>query len=435
MKNTHQDTLDFVEENDIRFVRLSFCDLFGNHKNMSLYANGLAGAFERGVPFDASLIDCFAGAERSDLTLWPDPDTFQVLPWRPQQGRVARYFCNIKNPDGSPFVADSRNCLSREIQRLARLGLECRIGWECEFMLFQTLEDGSPSRIPNDQGGYFDIAPLDCGENIRREICLSLEELGMVAERSHHNSAPGQNCIFFGSQDILKAADSYLSFKSAVKALARTNGLFASFMPKPFPDVDGNGLHISLSLFKNGINILKTSPFEHSSESESFLAGILEESPGITAFLNPVPNSYARLGASHAPEYVTWSKLNHSQLIRVPSETGQKACMELRGPDPTINPYLALALILHAGMDGIDKKLPLPQPFEGRLDVPVSSLTRLPRNLAEALTLAQNSECVHSVIDPDVLNAYFAYKNAEHEKRSLSEDLWKYDFEHDFSRL
>lgn len=418
MNNTISDVLKFVHENDVKFVRLAFCDPFGFQKNISIPAAELSSAFEYGVSFDAGAIRGFSDVTMSDLFLFPDPLTLTVLPWRPGPGRVIRFYCDIKHPDGSAFLSDGRDILKRVTQRAAAMGYVCKIGAECEFYLFKTDENGDAISEPLDYGGYLDIAPLDRGENVRREICLSLEEIGISPESSHHEQGPGQNEIDFKFDDALTCADNILTVKSVVKAIASRNGLYASFMPKPLPQCAGNGMHINVSLEQNGQNIFRSRGDGHSAVAESFIAGILAKATEISLFLNPLANSYERLGTFEAPRYVSWSHQNRSQLIRIPAATSsERARMELRSPDPSINPYIAFALIISAGLYGIENKLPLPPAIDADLysvdGVQSASPTELPRTLAQAIELAVGSELVKNELGPDLAAKYFAIKLEE----------------------
>ena len=372
MKRTAQDILNFVEDNDVKFVKLTFCDIFGNQKNVSLFASELPRAFEQGISFDGSSIAGFMNIEESDLILWPDPDTATVLPWRPAEGRVMRMYCDITLPDGKPFEGNCRGYLQSVVKRARAMGLTVNVGCECEFYLFETDESGNPTHIPLDHGGYFDIPPLDKGENIRREICFAIEEMGLHPEHSHHESGHGQNEVCFRYTTALKSADNLNTFKSTVKAIAARNGLFASFMPKPLANQPGSGLHVNVSL----------------------------------------PNSYARLGANEAPLYVSWSRQNRSQLVRLPSAHGEYCRVELRGPDPAGNPYLVIGLILAAGLDGIEHSLPLPEAVNRNLFHPsaAAGLDSLPRTLREAITVAGQSEFISRELPVALMNKYFEYQ-------------------------
>ena len=418
MNSTASDVLEFIKENDVKFIRLGFCDPLGLQKNISIMADELPLAFENGVSFDAHAIDGFRDVTHSDLLLFPDPATLNVLPWRPGPGRVVRFYCDIKNPDGSAFLHDGRYILGQVIKRAEKTGYVCKIGTECEFYLFTTDENGEPTDVTLDNGGYFDISPLDKGENIRREICLALEEMGIKPERSHHEQGPGQNEIDFKFDDALASADNLLTFKSVVKAIALRNGLFASFMPKPIASAAGSGIHINLSLARNGLNIFKSKTCEELSEpAESFIAGILSKIHEITLFLNPTANSYERFGDFEAPQYVSWSHQNRSQLVRIPAAVGDRVRMELRSPDPSANPYLAFSLILAAGLDGIEQRLLLPPSVDMDLytaDESVTrSFTRLPDSLKKAIDFSENSIFVKSVIGEDFLQKYIALKKEE----------------------
>lgn len=419
MNTTITEVLQFVKENDVKFIRLAFCDLFGNPKNISIMPSELPQAFEEGVSFDAHAIKGFTDISQSDLFLFPDPTTLSVLPWRPQQGRVVRFYCDIKNPDESIFWGDTRAILKTAVARAEQKGYLCKVGAECEFYLFKTDEDGMPTTIPFDNGSYLDVAPLDKGENVRREICLCLEEMGITPESSHHEQGPGQNEIDFKFSDALTCADNFATFKTVVKAIATRNGLFASFSPKPLINKSGSGLHINLSLSRNGHNIFKNSQEGHSQEAESFISGILHKTPEMTAFLNPLPNSYQRFGKNEAPKYVSWSHGNRSQLIRIPPATGEKVRMELRSPDSSCNPYLAFALVISAGLYGIEQGLSLPESHNIDLYTADKSITEtlasLPRNLGIALELAKTSDFIKNTLSTEVLSKFLSLKESEYQ--------------------
>jgi glutamine synthetase len=421
-----KEVLQFVKENDVKFIRLAFCDLLGAQKNISIMPDELDRAFETGISFDASAISGFMNVEKSDLFLYPDPGTLSILPWRPQQGRVVRFFCDIKHPDKRDFEGNTRNILRQAIQRAEKMGYICRIGAECEFYLFKTDENGNPTDIPYDNGSYLDIAPLDKCENVRREICLTLEQMGIKPESSHHEQGPGQNEIDFRYSDALTAADNFITFKSVVKAISAINGLFASFMPKPVMDKSGNGLHINLSLLKNNFNIFNSGNSDYSSYAESFIAGVLDKISDITAFANPLVNSYARFGSFEAPKYISWSHQNRSQLIRIPAATGEYARMELRSPDPSCNPYLTFALILQAGLDGIEKSLELPKPTDFNMYKPskdkLENIRVLPDNLKHALNILSQSDFVSNILPQEMVSKYLEIKLAEWSKYTQSTD-------------
>lgn len=439
MKETIAEVLRFVEENDVKFIRLVFCDIFGTQKNISILPGELPRAFEKGISFDASAVRGFMHVDESDLFVVPDATTLSILPWRPSQGRVIRFFCDVKYPDGTPFEGNARSLLQNAAKQAESMGYVCKIGSECEFYLFETDEKGYPTNIPHDYAGYCDIAPKDRGENVRREICLSLEQMGIKPESSHHEQGPGQNEIDFKYSDALSAADNLVTFRAAVRNIAARNGLYATFLPKPLPGKSGSGLHINLSLFKDGVNLFKTSGMEHSQEAESFMAGILEKIPEITAFLNPLPNSYRRFGEFEAPKYVTWSHQNRSQLIRIPASEGENSRMELRSPDPSCNAHLTFALLLLAGLDGIQRGVKLCPPFDFDLyqasGEQLKDIRMLPKTLKEAIALAKGSEFVKSVVPKRLLDNYCQEKQAQWERYTKAKDQDQFDHDFYFTNL
>lgn len=430
MNQAVSEVLEFLRENDVKFVKLAFCDLFGAMKNVAIVSQELPAAFKNGVSFDAHSIKGFRDATESDLFLFPDPRTLTTLPWRPGPGRVVRFFCDIKNPDGSPFRYDARNILRNVEQRCLDLGFSCKVGAECEFYLFKTDEFAEPSENTIDKGEYFDIAPLDKGENIRREICLTLEEMGINPESSHHERGPGQNEIDFKFSSPLNCADNFMTFKSVVKMISSRNGTHASFMPKPIAETAGNGMHINLSLSQDGKNIFENIGKGQSKAAESFIAGILSKTPEMTVFLNPIINSYERFGEFEAPKYVSWSHQNRSQLVRIPAANDERGRMELRSPDPSLNPYLAFALILSAGLDGIENDLKLADSLDVDLysadDKITGNLACLPENLTEAVYLAQRSDFVKKTLGEDLLSKYLAVKKEEAKAFALCADKKKF---------
>jgi len=418
MNSTASEVLEFLRESDVKFLRLSFCDLFGVQKNIAIMADELEYAFTHGISFDAGAIRGFEDAASSDLLLFPDPATLAVLPWRPGPGRVARFYCDIKNPNGEIFLSDGRFILKQVSDKFSKLGYTCKIGAEIEFYLFKTDENGEPTDEPLDRGSYCDLSPLDRGENMRREICLTLEEMGIQPEASHHERGPGQNEVDFKFSDALSCADNFLTFKSVVKAIGARNGLYASFMPKPIADTAGNGLHINISLSQNGRNVFKSEPGAGGAKlTDSFIAGVLARTPEMTLFLNPLANSYERFGAHDAPKYVSWSHQNRSQLVRIPAATGEKIRMELRSPDPSINPYIAFALIMSAGLEGIERDLPLPPAVNADLYTAdeniTGSLTALPTSMKEAIALTEGSEFIKGVVGEKLFTTYLSAKKAE----------------------
>lgn len=442
MDQTIKEILDFVYENDIKFVKLQFCDIFGNLKNISIMSSQLKKAFLHGISFDASSIKGFLNIEDSDLFLFPDPSTISILPWRPQEGRVARFLCDIKTPDGRIFEGDSRNILKNAMNELWKLGYRAQVGAECEFYLFKTDDNGNPTLEPHDNAGYFDVAPLDKGENIRREICLTLEEMGLVLEGSHHESGPGQNEIDFMYCTPLISADNLITFKNVVKTIASLNGLHASFMPKPLKEKSGSGLHINLSLTKGGKNIFLIEE-KYKQDSESFIAGIMNRIKEITAILNPTVNSYKRFGSCEAPKYITWSHKNRSQLIRIPASTGEFSRMELRSADCSCNPYIAFALLIYAGIEGIKKQMRLAHATDGNLydlsNNDKSKVEELPNNLGEALHHMNKGDFVRNILGDSTYNKFVKEKINElkgyEENINVSSNISSWEIEKYFNIL
>lgn len=391
---SYDEVMTFVEEEDVKFIRLAFCDIHGKQKNISIMPNQLKKAFSDGISFDASAVDGFGDIVKSDLFLHPDPSTLTILPWRPSHGRVVRMFCDIKYPDGRHYENDCRYILKRATEEAAKKGISCFFGSELEFYLFKTDENGEPTKEPFDHAGYMDIAPDDKGENVRREICFTLLDMGISPESSHHEEGPGQNEIDFRYSGALNAADNAITFKSVIHTVARRNGLFADFSPKPLLHESGNGMHINISLRSE----------DGRDYTDNFMAGILAHIVEMTAFLNPTEDSYKRLGEHKAPKYVTWSPENRSQLIRIPAEKGEYKRIELRSPDPCANPYIAYALLIYAGLDGIEKNLKPSEPLNVNLYTAgaeiTDRLTNLPDTLAKARAAAANSEFIKRIL-PD----------------------------------
>ncbi len=399
---TEQEVLEFVEENDVKFIRLAFVDLFGALKNISIMPTQLHRALNGSVSFDASAVKGFCDISHSELFLRPDPKTITLLPWRPQTGRVARMMCDCLTPDGKPFEGYSREILRRQVEKARALGLTFRIGTEYEFYLFQADEAGNITLQPQDRAGYMDVSPLDKGENVRRDICLTLENMNIMPESSHHEQGPGQNEIDFHYAGALTAADHAMSFKTAVRTIANQYGLCASFMPKPLRDESGNGLHINLSIERGGVNIFAQENGKLSNDAQHAIAGILSRIREISLFLNPLPSSYQRLGCCEAPKRINWSFGNRSQLVRIPAAEAGSGRMELRSPDPACNPYLAFALVLAAAMEGITEVTPLQEPLKDSGE--------LPDNLEEAIALASKSSFIREVLPESVIEAYLEEK-------------------------
>ena len=399
---TAQEVFDFVKEEDVKFIRLAFCDTLGRQKNISILPSELRRAFEDGISFDASAICGFGGAEKSDLLLFPDPSTLNILPWRPSHGKVVRMFCDIRHPDGTPFSRDTRAILRRAVADAKAAGITVQFGAEIEFYLFKTDENGDPTTVPHDRAGFLDVAPLDRGENVRRDICLTLEEMGIRPISSHHEMGPGQNEIAIEAYDPLTAADHCVTFRNLVGTIAARNGLSAHMGPKPLPSWDGSGFHISLSASRDGRSLFL--PDENGvlpTEGQSFLAGVLHHIPAMTLLLNSSAASYERLGNHDALKDVGWSSIGRGQLVRLPMPRGNSARMELRSPDNLCNPYLAYALVMAAGLDGIEKGMALCAP-----DRPTG--ISLPDTLQQAAVLASESPFLKTVLPEGTLRAYLA---------------------------
>jgi glutamine synthetase len=405
MNGSQREAADLIESSDIKFVRLAFCDVFGVQKNISVQASEIERAFLQGIAFDASSIAGFRDPSHSDLFLFPDPETMMLLPWRPSRGGVARFFCEIRNPDGTPFSADCRKFLADTEQLLAEHDLRCDIGAECEFYLFKLDENGNPTDIPIDRAGYFDIAPADGGENVRREICQTLEAMGIQPERSHHEQGPGQNEIDFRYSNALSAADNVITFKQVVSTVAARNGLWASFAPKPIKGEAGNGFHINCSISHSDIRAAADE-----SLFQSFMAGVLAHTPEMTTVLNPLAESYARLGKDKAPDRVSWSPSNRSQLIRIPAADAMHQRMELRSPDASCNPYLAFALVMRAGLDGILSGMTPPPPCNQNLlqctQAVQAQYPALPSDLLSARRMAAESKFMQDALPAHLFAAY-----------------------------
>ena len=400
MKYSKDDVIQYVQEEDVKFIRLTFCDVFGKQKNIAIMPDELPRAFEYGISFDASSISGFGDETRSDFLLRPDPETIMPFPWRPEHGRVVQMFSGIYHPDGTPFACDTRNLLKTAVADAKKAGLAFTFGAEQEFYLFRLDENGNSTKIPCDEAGYMDIAPEDRGENIRREICLTLEQMGIRPESSHHEEGPGHNEIDFRYADPLIAADSTMTFQRVVKAVAHMNGMAADFSPKPLEDAPGNGFHINMSL----------RPLNSEETFSNMIAGILTNARAMTAFMNPCEDSYKRLGRHKAPGYVSWSRENRSQLIRIPAAVGEYRRAELRSPDPTANPYLAFALMIYAGMDGILNKTALCEPadinfYTAGFDV-LSASEKLPGSYREACEIAASSDFIKAHIPAEILAVY-----------------------------
>ena len=400
MTYTKDEVIQFCIEEDVKFIRLAFCDVWGKQKNISIMADELERAFGYGIALDGSAIAGFGGEVHSDLLLHPDADTLVILPWRPEQGKVARMFCSITYPDGRPFECDTRTLLKNAVEDAEKAGFSFYFGAEQEFYLFKLDENDEPTKIPYDKAGYMDLAPFDRGENIRREICLTLEQMGINPESSHHEEGPGQNEIDFRYSDPLTAADNVMTLQTVVNTIAHRNGLFADFSPKPLDDKPGNGFHINVSVRSENNN----------QNSMAFMiAGVLDKAVEMTAFLNPTEKSYARLGNNKAPRYVSWSSENRSQLVRIPAAEGPYKRAELRSADPSVNPYIAFSLMIYSGLYGIKNEIDLPFVADFNLftadEETLSKFKKLPENL-EMAKKAADSDFIKKYIPKRIFDIY-----------------------------
>ena len=433
---SREDIIRIVEEEDVEFIRLQFTDMFGMLKNVALTASQLERALDNQCMFDGSAIDGFVRIEESDMYLYPDYNTFEIFPWRPQQGKVARLICDVYRPNGEPFEGDPRYVLKKVLKEAERMGYTFHVGQECEFFLFDTDESGRPSTDTREMAGYFDVGPVDMAENVRRDIVLNLEEMGFAVEASHHELAPAQHEIDLEYMDGLTAADNIMTFKMAVKTIAKRHGLHATFMPKPKAGINGSGMHINMSLAdQSGHNVFidETDGLGLSRIAYQFMAGILAHMKEITMLTNPLVNSYKRLVPGYdAPVYVTWSAAaNRSALIRIPCTRGSNTRIELRCPDSAVNPYLALAACLAAGLDGIKQEMEPPKSVDANIFAMTEEqmddlgIEQLPETLGEALEAFEHSSFVRKVLGEHVYTKYLAAKSAEWKKFRAEVTDWE----------
>ena len=437
MGYTKEDIIRIVREEDIKFIRMQFTDIFGQLKNVAITASQIEKALNNQITLDGSSIEGFVRINESDQYLYPDLDSFVVFPWRPQHGKVARLICDVHNPDGTPFVGDPRGVLERALAKAKTMGFDAfNVGPEAEFFLFKTDEEGRPTTQTNDEAGYFDLGPLDHGESTRREICMALEQMGFEIEASHHEVAQGQHEIDFKYADALRTADNIMTFKLAVKTLAQKNGLHATFMPKPIFGINGSGMHTNMSLFRDGKNAFYDPSDKRglSKEAYSFIAGILAHVQGMAAVTNPLVNSYKRLVPGYeAPCYVAWSASNRSALIRIPSARGQSTRVELRCPDPCCNPYLALAVCLAAGLDGIEKGMtPPPEITDNIYEMDEKAraehgIENLPGTLVDAIDLMKEDPLILDTLGEHVASNYIAGKEKEWNEYRIRVSSWERD--------
>lgn len=423
MQSYHKkDIIELVKQKEINFIKMQFVDIFGNLKNVSITSSQIQKALDGQIMIDGSSIEGFVRVNESDQYLKPDLDSFTILPWEENYGRVARLICDVYNADNTPFIGDPRGVLKNALKKAKDMGYCFNVGPECEFFLFHLDADGKPTTKTNDEAGYFDLGPLDKGENVRQEICLILENMGFEIEASHHEVAAGQHEIGFKYADALKAADNIMTFKLAVKTIAQKNNLHATFMPKPIFGVCGSGMHTNMSLFQNNNNIFfdNTDNRKLSKEAYSFIAGIMKHIKAITALANPLVNSYKRLVPGYeAPCYIAWSTGNRSALIRVPIARGQSTRIELRSPDPACNPYLTFAACLEAGLDGIKRNLTPPMEITGNIydmediDLSQNHIEKLPTLLIEALEELQKDKLISGSLGNHIISQYILGKTHE----------------------
>ena len=431
---TKKDILKLVEEEDVEFIRLQFTDLFGSMNNLAITSSHLKKALDNKVMFDGSSIEGFVRVDESDLYLYPDYSTFAMFPWRPQHGKVARLICDVYRPDGTCYEGDPRYLLKKVISEAEQEGYMFQVGPECEFFLYHLDDNGLPTDITHEQAGYFDMGPLDFGENARRDMVMTLEEMGFEIEASHHENAPAQHEIDFRYDEALTTADNIMTFKVAVKTIAKRHGLHATFMPKPKSEVDGSGMHINMSLSRDGVNLFQDAqdPNGLSKEAYYFLGGIFAHIKAMTLIFNPLVNSYKRLVPGYeAPTCICWSARNRTPLVRIPATRGEDTRIELRSPDPACNPYLALALCLAAGLDGIRKKMSPPPSLEGDMYLLSPEERRnqgiedLPGNLKEAVDAFEKDPLMKEVLGEEVCRKYVWAKRREWESYNAQISAWE----------
>ena len=431
------DIFRMVEEEDVEFIRLQFTDIFGTLKNIAITSSQLEKALDNKCMFDGSSVEGFVRIEESDMYLYPDYDTFEIFPWRPQQGKVARLICDVYTPDGKPFEGDPRWILKKTIKEANEMGYRFDVGPECEFFLFASDESGRPTTDSDEQAGYFDLGPNDLGENIRRDMVLTLEDMGFEIEASHHEVAPAQHEIDFKYDEALKTADNIMTFKLTVKTIAKRHGLYATFMPKPKFGISGSGMHINMSLATEaGKNIFadEKGKIGLSDDAYHFIAGIMKHARGMSAITNPLVNSYKRLVPGYeAPVYIAWSAKNRSPLLSLPASRGNGTRVELRNPDPTANPYLVLALCLAAGLDGIKNKIEVPDSVDCNIyemtpgERRAAGIENMPADLKEAVDCLVADEFLCSVLGEHITTKYVEAKMKEWENYTTRVSQWEID--------
>lgn len=431
---TKQDIFNMVEEEDVEFIRLQFTDMFGTLKNVAITSSQLEKALNNECMFDGSSIEGFVRIEESDMYLYPDLDTFVIFPWRPQQGKVARIICDVYTSDRKPFEGDPRYILKKAVEDATQMGYRFDVGPECEFFLFNQDEDGQPTTISTERAGYFDLGPIDLGENARRDMVLTLEDMGYEIEASHHEVAPAQHEIDFRYDEVVKTADNIMTFKLAVKTIAKRHGMYATFMPKPKADMNGSGMHVNMSLFKDGENIFydKDAKDGLSQEALWFMGGLMKHIKAITAVANPLVNSYKRLMPGYeAPIYIAWSVTNRSPLIRIPASRGETTRVELRSPDSAANPYLTLAVCLAAGLEGIREKIMPPESINRNIfelseeERKALNIDVLPTNLMHALQELKKDKFICNVLGEHICSKYIEAKEKEWDRYKASVTDWE----------
>ena len=401
MRYHADEVIQYVKEEDVKFIRLAFSDVIGNQKNISIMPYEIEKAFNEGISFDASSILGFEEELHSDLFLHPDPSTLTVLPWRPEHGKVVRMYCSITYPDGREFEKDVRSLLIKAIGEAKKEGLNFQFGTEKEFYLFKQNEDSTSSKIPYDNAGYMDIAPYDKGENVRREICLTLEQMGIRPESSHHEAGPGQNEIDFHYAPALKSADDVFTFENVVRTVAAKYGLVADFSPKPLENEPGNGLHINMS-------VKSDEGKDEKALLKNIIAGVLNRIEEMTAIFNPTEESYKRLGKNKAPKYISWCKENRSHLIRIPAASGENMRAQLRSPDSCSNIYTVYTALIYAGLEGIRKNMKLPESVDENLytasEEDLKKLKALPSSAQDAWKICRNSNFIKNIFCSQLLD-------------------------------
>ncbi len=435
-KYTKQDIMRLVEEEGVEFIRLQFTDIFGVMKNVAITANRLEKALDNKCMFDGSSIEGFVRIDESDMYLYPDLNTFTIFPWRPKESKVARLICEVYRPNGTPFEGDPRYVLRRVLEEAADMGYRFDVGPECEFFLFHTDDDGRPTTDIHEKAGYFDISPLDLGEDVRRDMILNLEEMGFEIESSHHEVAHAQHEIDIKYTNALRAADNLVTFKLVAKSIAKKHNMFASFMPKPIYGQCGSGMHINMSMEKDGKNVFNdyNSKSGVSEEGYHFIAGLLEHAKAMTLISNPLVNSYKRLVPGlEAPMHICWSEGNRSPMIRIPSVRGENMRVELRTPDPSANPYLLLAVCLAAGLDGMKRKLKAPEPVDcnmyemSKKELLERGIDFIPSNLSKACHYFEDDAFIKQVLGEHVHSKYLAAKRDEWNRFREQVTQWELD--------